>query len=113
MPADSPSCVREPDHAAGELMPGGDHGIETRERIEALEAEQRLARQAPDRGPREPVLEVLAEQQAIALERARDRQPGLELVDEPEAAAEARDQVVGLGHPFVRAALGADLRDTG
>ena len=88
--------AREVDDAAGQRMPRREHRIEPRERIEAVEPELRLARQALDRRPDEAVLQVLAEQQAVALERARDRQPRLELVDEGEPLAEAGHEVARL-----------------
>ena len=89
------------------------HRVEPRERVEAVEPELRLAGQALDRRASEAVLKVLAEQQLVALERSRDRQPRLELVDEREALAESRHEVVGLEDPVVGAALGAHLRHAG
>ena len=89
------------------------HGVEPGEGVEAVEADLRLAGQALDRRPDEAVLQVLAEQQAIPLDRPRDRQPRLELVDEGEALAEPGHEVAGLDDPVVGAAPGADLRHAG
>ena len=84
--------------------------IEPRERVEAVEPELRL----PGRlftGVRDvAVLQIFAEQQSVLLQRPRDRQPRLELVDEREPFAETGHEVVGLDHPLVGAALGANLR---
>ena len=56
-------------------------------------------------------LEVLTEEEFVLLQRARDREPGLELVDEGESFAEAGHEVAWLEDPLVGPALGADLRD--
>ena len=74
--------AREVDDAAGQRVTRRQDGIETRERVEAVQAELRLAGQALDRRAGEAVLQVLTEQQPIALERSRDREPRLELADE-------------------------------
>ena len=53
----------------------------------------------------------LTEEEFVLLQRARDREPGLELVDEGESFAEAGHEVAWLEDPLVGPALGADLRD--
>ena len=86
---------RKVDDAAGERVTGGEHGVEPREGVEAVEAELGPPGQALDLRAHVSVLEVLAEQQPVSLEGPGNREPGLELVDERESLAEARDEVVG------------------
>src|SRR5215204_3610360 len=97
--------AREVDDAARQRVTRRQDPIETGERVEAVQADLRLAGEALDLRANEAVLQVLAEQKTIALDRPGDREPRLELADEGKSLAEARDEVVGLEDPVVGAAL--------
>ena len=76
-----------------------------------MSPELRFSRQTLHRRPCITELEVLPEQQAIALDRAGPGEAGLEAID--DAAAEVRHQVAGLEQPLVAATFRSDLRDAG
>src|SRR3954467_15831836 len=90
-------------------MPRRDHRIQPRERIEAVEAELRIAGKALDRRSHEPILQVLTEQQFVFSDSFGHREPRFELVDEGEPLAKPGLALVWLDAPLVRSAVSPDL----
>src|SRR4029453_2074448 len=104
--------AREHDHAACDRVPGGHDRVHASKRVEAGELDARFAWQALHRRLDKPVLKILCEEDAIALDRTADGKAWLEAADPAEPFSKARKEVAWLDLPIVGAAPGTNLRHT-